>query len=170
MTSINPSLLHRPHMSHLTSTDHQEDSLDSVVEQDGDIPNVGHRIEMAEGVDVSENDGLVNEAIESIGISQAYRLSHEDTQDESEVGRAIAPIDRTHQNSGGFDRTSDSGLSSASRRRKGLKAIQNAPERRAQPSQQVILPIQPVENRHFSEAEEGGFDDLYDASPKNKRR
>lgn len=168
MTSINPSMLHRPHTSHHASADHQEDSLGSIVERDVDISNVRHRIEMAEGIDVSENHGLVNEAIESIDISQAYGLSHEDTQDGSEVRRAIAPMNRTQENSGGFDRTSNSGLSSSSRRHKGLKAIQNAPECRTQPSQQVILSVQPIENRHRSEAEEGGFDDLYDASPKMK--
>ena len=168
MTTINPSMLHHPHTSDHTSADHQEDSSDSIVEQNGDIPIVRHRIEMAEGIDVSENDRLVNEAIESIDISQAYGLSHEDTQDERDVRRAIAPMDRTQENSGGSDRNSDSGFSSASRRHKGLKAIQSAPECRAQPSQQVILSIQPVEKKHRSEAEEGVFDDLYDASPKIK--
>ena len=169
VTSINPAMLHRSHTSDHASADHQENSLYSAVEQDGNISNVRHCIEVAEGIDVSESDGLVNKAIESIDVSQAYDLSREDTPDGSEVHRAIVPMDRVQENSGGSDRTSDIGLSSSSRRHKGLKAIQNAPEIRAQPSQpsqQVILSIQPVENRHRSEAEDGGFDELYDASPK----
>lgn len=163
VTSINPAILHR---SHHASADHQENSLDSTVEQDGNISNVRHYIEMAEEIDVSESDGLVNKAIESIDVSQAYALSREDTRDGSEVGRAVVPMDRVQENLEGFDRNLDIGLSSSSRRHKGLKAIQNAPAIRAQPSQQVILSVQPVENRHRSEAEDGGFDELYDASPK----
>ena len=168
VTTINPSMLHRVHTSHHASADHQEDSLDSLVEQDGDLSNVRHCIEMAEGIDVSESDGLVTKAVESIDVSQSYGLSHEDTRYGSEVRCAIVPMDRTQENSGGFDRTSDIGLSRSSRRHKGLKAIQNAPEFRAQPSQQLILSVQSAGNRHRSEAEDGGFDDLYDASPKIK--
>ena len=166
VTSINPAMLHRSHTSDHASANHQENSLDSIVEQDGNISNVRHYIEMAEEIDVSESDGLVNKAIESIDVSQAYGLSREDTRDGSEVRRAIVPMDRMPENSGRFDRTSDIGIPSSPRRHKDLKAIQNAPEIRAQPSQQAILSVQPVENRHRSEAEDGGFDELYDASPK----
>ena len=163
VTSINPAMLHRAHTSHHASADNQEKSIDSKVEQDGNISNVRHYIEMAEEIDVSESDGWVNKAIESIDVSQAYGLRREDTRDGSEFRRAILPMDRMQENSGGFDRSSDTGLSSSSRRHKGLKAIQNAPEIGAQ---QSILSVQPVENRHRSEAEDGGFDELYDASPK----
>ena len=169
VTSINPAMLYRSHTSDHAFADHQENSLDSTVEQDGNISNVRHCIEVAEEIDVSESDGLVNKAIESIDVSQAYGLSREDTRYGSEVHRAIVPMDRVQESSGGFDRTSDIGLSSLSRRHKGLKAFQNAPDIRAQPSkpsQQVILSVQPVENRHRSEAEDGGFDELYDASPR----
>ena len=166
VTSIDPAILHRPHTSHHVSADHQEDSSNSIKEQDGHISNVRHYIEMAEEIDVSEGDGWVNKSIESIDVSQAYGLSREDTRNGSEVRGAIVPMDRMQENSGRFDRTSDIGLSSSSRRHKGFKAIHNAPETRAQPSQQAILSVQPVENRHRLEAEDGSFDELYDASPK----
>ena len=166
VTSINPAMIHHSYTSDRASADHQENSLDSTVEQDGNISNVPHFIEMAEEIDVSESDGLVNKTIEGIDVSQSYGLSREDTRYGSEVRRAIVPMDRMQESSEGFDRTSDIGLSSSSRRHKTLKPIQSTPEIRAQPSQQVILSVQPVENRHRSEAEDGGFDELYDASPK----
>ena len=166
VTSIDPAMLHRSHKSHHASADHQENSLNSIVEQDGHLPNVRHYIEMAEEIDVSESDGWVNKAIESIDVSQAYDLSRQDTRDGSGVRQAIVPTDRMQEDLGGFDRNSDTGLSSSSRRHKGLKPIRNAPEIPAQPSQQDILSVQPVENRHRSKVEDGGFDDLYDASPK----
>ena len=166
MASINPAMLQRSHTSGHVSADHQENSLDSIIDQDDNITNVRHYIEMAEEIDVSESDGWVNKAIEGIDVSQAYGLSREPTRDGSEVRRATVPMDRMQENSGGFDRTSDIRLSSSSRRHKGLKTIQNTPEVRTQPSQQVILSVQPIENRHRSKVEDGGFDELYDASPK----
>ena len=165
-TSINPAMLQRSHTSDHASADHQGILLDPMIEQDGNVSNVRHYIEMAEEIDVSESDGWVNKAIESIDVSQAYGSSHKGTRDGSEVRRAIVPMDRMQENSGGFDRTSDIGLSSSPRRHMGLKTIQNAPELRAQPSQQGALSVQPVENSHRSNLEDGGFDDLYDATPK----
>ena len=166
VTSIDPAMLHHSHTTHHASADHQKNSLDSIVEQDGHIPNVRHYIEVAEEIDVSESDGWANKAIESIDVSQAYGVSHQDTRDGSGDRRAIVPMDRMQEDLGGFDRISDTGLPNSSRRHKGLKPIQNASELRANPSQQVILSVQPVENRHRSKVDDGSFDDLYDASPK----
>lgn len=173
--TINPSMLERGHSSQRASTERDEGSL-----------IIGHRVAMAaEGIDVSQNDIVVEQAIEGIDVSQNEDLSHEETQPGKrqacipDKASSNAPVQISQalgngkrQAVGRFDRALDTGPSSSLRWRKGHNAIQNVPQLCAQPSQQAVSYVKQVENRRDPEGQDGEDDDLYYASPKatNARR
>ena len=173
--TINPSMLERGHSSQHASTEHNEGSL-----------IVGHRVAMAaEGIDVSQNDILIEQAIEGIDVSQNEDLSHEETQQGKtqayipDKTSSNAPVQITQALSNGkqqaighFDRALDIGPSSSLRWHKGHNTIENVPQLRGQPSQQAVSYVKQVENKRGPEGLDGEHDDLYYASPKatNGRR
>lgn len=181
VNTINPSMLERVHTFHRASAEHQERSSDSMVEHDEDPQTVGHCVEMAaEGIDVSQDDGLVEQAIEGIDVSQADGLSLEETHNGTQAHApdnasssvrfrySQALSGRSQETMGHFDRTSDTGPLGSLRSHMDVNAIQNAPEFRARLPQQFVSSVEPVENINRLEAQDRGYDDLYDASPKVK--
>ena len=173
--TIDPSMLERGHSSQRASTAHNEDSL-----------IVGHRVAMAaEGIDVSQNDILVEQAIEGIDVSQNEDLSHEENQhgntqaylpdkasSNAPVQNARPPGNGKQKAIGNFDRELDIGPSSSLRRHKGHNAIENIPQLRAQPSENAVSYSKQIENRRGPKGQDGEHDDLFYASPKatNGRR
>ncbi|KAF6232349.1 hypothetical protein HO173_009454 [Letharia columbiana] len=184
VNTIDRSKLERVYTSQRTSTEPQEESSSSVAEHDEDLQTVDHGMEMgAEGFGVSQNDGLVQQAIEGIDVSQTDEtdgLSNEESQHRNIQARILenasssarvrysqAHSNRTQEPMRPFDQTPDTRLPRSSRRHTGFSSIQNAPESRAQLPQQVVSSaVKLVENEYGRKGRDGEHDNLYDTSPK----
>lgn len=182
--TINPSMLERVHTSQHTSAEHQEGSSSSLVEHDEDPQGASHSEDMArDGTDVSQIDSLVEQAIESIDVSQIDGSSREGTQHQYIQARAPDNVSSkahvrdsqalsngTQKLMSHFDRTSNTAQSSSLRSHTGLNASQNAQgprgRPRGRPSLQAVSSVKPVESRIRPEDQDEEHDDLYDASPK----
>lgn len=178
--TINPLRLERAHTSQGASAEHREGSSSSMIEQDEDSQKVCHSVKMAdEGIDVSDDGSWVMKAFEGIDVSQIGGLSHDETQHQdfqapapnntSSIARVLysQPLSNEKQEpKGGFDRSSDTGLSSSLRRQPGLNAIQNASDFGAQVPQHAVSPVEQVKKASRPEYQDGEYNELYDASPK----
>ena len=88
VSTIDPSKLHRSHESQRASAERQEIPSSPMVEDDENLQRVSHNVEMAEeGIDVSNNHGLVEQAIEGIDVSETDDLRHEETQHRRSLAR-----------------------------------------------------------------------------------
>ena len=179
VSTINPSKLERAHTSQRALTEHREGSSSSMIEQDDDSQKVCHSVKMAEeGIDVSDDGSLVEKAFKAVDVSQIGGLSHDETQHQdiqarapnntSSIARVLysQPLSNEKQEpKGGFDRNSDTGLSSSLRRQPGLNAIQNASDFRAQVPQHAVSPVEPAKQTTRPEHQDGEYNEPYDASP-----
>lgn len=177
MTTINPSMLERIHPSQRASTEHGEGSGNSPMEHDEEPLIVDYSVEMAtEGIDVSQKESLIEQAIESINVSQHHGLNSGEVQDQdtqvSVPGKASSSA-RVHYPEargngkqdpmGHLDRVTDIGPSSLLYFRTGLDAIKQETQSRAQPPQHAVLSVEHIVNKRDPKGED---DDLYYASPK----
>lgn len=180
MTTINPSMLERIHPSQRASTEHGEGSSNSPMEHDEEPLIVDYSVEMAtEGIDVSHKESLVEQAIESINVSQHDGLnSGEDQVQDTQVsvpGNASSSAqvhypkalgDGKQDPIGHLDRVPDIGPSNLLYFHTGLNATEQETQSRAQPPQHAVSSVDHVINKRGPEGEDGQHDDLYYASPK----
>ncbi len=180
VSTINPSKLELAHTSQRASAKHRDRSSSSMIEQDEDFQKVCPSVTMAEeGIDVSDDGSLVMKAFEGIDVSQIGGLSNDETHHQDIQARApnntssaarvpySQPLSNEKQEpKGGFDRSSDTGLSSSLRRQPGLNAVQNASDFRAQVPKHAVSPVEPVKKTTRPEHQDGEYNELYDASPK----
>ena len=187
ISTIDPSMLERVPPSEHASPDHQQKSSDLVSQHD-DRLTLAHSVEMAaEGIDVSQidipqNDSLVEQAIDGIDVSQMDGSSHgkfarQAVQHNVSSNRSFnvqfqdsQALDNGDQNSiDRSDQVREIRPVRSLRLNTGLNTVENVGQFHAQTSQKAASSNGPVENRRGLEFQDEGHDDLYYASPKNRK-